>query len=120
MNKKIKEALKKIPAQGFIKTTSESNKNLNKEDKVALIRKGNEYFNNGKIDIAKKIFITTGYSDGLIRLGDYYNKKNKPFEALRMYYLAPDKKNADAIIEKMSRIVQYMLHEDEGKEGNNG
>lgn len=115
MNKKIKEALEKIPDQGFIKTTSESNKNLKKEDKVALIRKGNECFNKGKIDIAKKIFITTGYSDGLIRLGNYYSKHNKPFEALRMYYLAPDKKNAEAIIEKMSRIIKCMLHED--KEG---
>ena len=115
MNKKIKEALKKIPAQGFIKITSESNKVISKEEKVALIRKGNEYFNNGKIDIAKKIFITTGYSDGLIRLGNYYYKENKPFEALRMYYLAPDKKNVDSIIEKMSHIIQYMLHED--KEG---
>lgn len=115
MNKNVEEVLKNIPAQGFIKTTSETNKKISKEDKVALIRKGNEYFNNGKIDIAKKIFTTTGYSDGLIRVGNYYYKQNKPFEALRMYYLAPDKKNVDTIIEKMSHIIQYMLHEN--KEG---
>ena len=115
MNEKTKEVLKKIPDQGFIKITNESNKRLSKEEKVVLIRKGNEYFNNGKIDLAKRIFLTTGYSDGIIRIGNYYYKENKPFEALRMYYIAPDKKNVDTIIEKMSYIVQYMLHED--KEG---
>jgi hypothetical protein len=113
MKRKSEELLKLIPKEGLIKVTGISRASLTSESRTALIRKGNELFNQGKIDLAKRIFITTGYSDGLIRMGDYYFKKKKPLEAFRMYKLAPDHKTAEGMVEKMAAIIQRWLKADE-------
>ncbi|MFP4364462.1 MAG: hypothetical protein ACLFR1_11420 [Spirochaetia bacterium] len=107
------EILNNIPKEGFIKVQRPASPKIPAATKSALIRKGNELYNNGKIDQAKRIFLTTGYSDGLIRLGDYYSKKNDSLEALRMYWLAPAPDKVNAIIEKMVMIIQKWLHEEE-------
>ena len=109
---KLKEL---IPTEGFIKVTGEINKSLTKEQKAALIRKGNALFNEGKYEVAKRIFMTTGYSDGLIRLGDHYYKKKEALEAFRMYSLAPSKRSVDRMVEKMASIIRAWLKEN--KEG---
>ena len=109
MNKKADELLKLIPDEGFIKKTKTTEQSFSKEQKVALIRKGNNLFNQGKYELAKRIFLTTGYSDGLIRLGDYYYSKNQSLEALRMYYLAPKKKNVELLAERMASIIKTWL-----------
>jgi hypothetical protein len=80
--------------------------------KALLNRKGNQKFNEGDIEGAKRIFMTTGYSDGLSRVGDFYKSKNRPLEALRMYWMAPDRKK-DPLIEQVAYILQSMIHEDE-------
>ena len=59
---------------GFIKTSDSPLRTLNSEQKVLLNRKGNVLFNEGDIHNAKRLFITTGYSDGLNRIGDIYKK----------------------------------------------
>jgi len=105
------EILKKIPAHGFLKTTEVPNKDIPASQRVALIRKGNELFNAGQYDQAKRIFVTVGYTDGISRIGDYYFKKNETLEALRMYMLAPAHDKKDKLIEKMAYIVQAWLHE---------
>jgi hypothetical protein len=81
--------------------------------KVLLNRKGNQKFNEGDIETAKKIFMLTGYSDGLSRVGDYYKSQNKTLEALRMYWKAPDRNKSGPIIEQIAYILQSMIHEDE-------
>lgn len=101
----------KIPEQGFIKLTAPGMVFQKKEEKVALIRKGNLFYNEKKYDLAKRIFITTGYTDGLIRLGDYYMEQKNPMEAFRMYWLAPSKKNVEQMIEKMAGLIKYWLQE---------
>jgi hypothetical protein len=78
-----------------------------------LIRKGNDLFNQKQYDLAKKIFMTTGYSDGLIRLGDVYMNQNLPLEAFRMYWLAPDRKKVDVMLEKTVGIIKKWLKEGE-------
>ena len=83
------DILKKLPRSGFLKTTQDALTALPKDKRAALIRKGNELFNRGSIDLARKIFITTRYTDGLIRMGDYYFKKKKHIMALQLYWLAP-------------------------------
>jgi len=97
--------------QGFIKTTTRPE--LDAAQKVQLNRKGNELFNRGDIKGAERIFITTGYSDGLIRLGDWYLAQGKSLEALKMYWLAPDKKKAEPLIEKLSALIQKLLKDEE-------
>jgi tetratricopeptide (TPR) repeat protein len=105
------ELLKKVPKEGFLKITQSRAAQMSKEQRVALIRKGNNLFNQKQYDLAKKIFLTTGYSDGLIRLGDLYMNQNMPLEALRMYWLAPDRKKVDTMLEKTVGIIQKWLQE---------
>ncbi|HUV08355.1 MAG TPA: hypothetical protein VMX75_11540 [Spirochaetia bacterium] len=111
MKERAEKLLDLLPKEGFIKLTGGVNKKLTKEQKTALIRKGNDLFNRGNIDLAKRIFMTTGYSDGLMRLGDYYYKKNQVLEAFRMYHLAPSKRSIEHMVEKMASVVRTWLNE---------
>lgn len=73
--------------------------NLSDKDRTALIRKGNEAFNDGDIDRAARIFKSTEYKDGLIRVGDYYYfDKRQPLLAYGYYRRA----NHQIMIEKIS------------------
>ena len=93
----------------FIKTSDLPLDGLSDQQKVALNRKANALFNEGKVEMAKRIFITTGYSDGLTRIGDNYNKENKYLDALKMYLLAHNKRKSEPIIEKISQTESVML-----------
>ncbi|MDR0910736.1 MAG: hypothetical protein LBM77_13355 [Spirochaetaceae bacterium] len=97
--------------KAFVKTTSPVSEKIAKDGalKAELNRKGNALFNSGDIEGAKRIFRTTGYSDGLVRVGDFYLSKGKPIDALRMYYLAPDRKKADPLIQKAAQVIQELL-----------
>lgn len=94
----------------FIKTTTP----VESAQKAALNRKGNMLFNEGKIEEARRIFMTTGYSDGLSRIGDYYKSKNRLVEALRMYWMAPDKTKSEPIMMQLACVLQNLIHEKEG------
>jgi hypothetical protein len=81
--------------------------------KAALNRKGNILYNSGNIEGAKRIFLTTGYTDGLVRIGDYYIAQGRDIDALRMYWIAPDHTKSEPIIERLSAIIQTLLPEEE-------
>ena len=98
---------------GFIKTVKTGNVDINSSDKVALIRKGNELFTSGNYETARRIFMTTGYSDGLIRMGDYYMKKNNPVDALKMYWIAPAPVQFEQISEQTAAVISKWLKEEE-------
>lgn len=108
---KNEDMLKHIPKEGFIRITREKTE-MPEEKRIALIRKGNELFNKGQLDLAKKIFLTANYADGLVRLGDKLFEEKKPLEAFRMYWIARHNRKRDAFIEKMSSIVKQWLHEE--------
>jgi hypothetical protein len=99
----------------FIKTTSA--KPADKSLKATLNRKGNQLFNSGDVEGARRVFMTTGYSDGLSRVGNYYKSKDRVLEALRMYWLAHDRTKTEPLCEQLAGILQALLHEDE--ESNN-
>jgi hypothetical protein len=82
--------------------------------KISLNRKGNALYNQGKIEEARRIFITTGYSDGLSRVGDFYKSRGRLLDALRMYWIAPDRAKAEPIIIRLSEIIKKLTHEEEG------
>ncbi|MCL2266185.1 MAG: hypothetical protein FWC17_00295 [Treponema sp.] len=109
-NKKIFE--KFDDQNAFIKVTSKSP--VESSHKAVLNRKGNQKFNEGDVEAARRIFMTTGYSDGLSRVGDYYRDKQRPLEALRMYYTAPDKNKSQPLIEKLAVILQAMIKDSPG------
>ncbi|HEB30421.1 MAG TPA: hypothetical protein ENI15_06055 [Spirochaetes bacterium] len=77
-----------------------------------LIRKGNELLNDGDIEKAEKIFVTTAYKDGLIRIGDYYyfDQKNV-FKALNLYLEAKYEKRIRELTERMALVLKNWLNE---------
>jgi hypothetical protein len=96
----------------FIKTTAVPS-SIDRTQKAALNRKGNVLFNSGDIEGARRIFMTTGYSDGLTRVGDYYKSQNNLMEAFRMYWLARDKNRYGPILEQLAGLLQNLIKEDE-------
>jgi len=94
----------------FVKTTVPSS--VEGSEKAALNRKGNMLFNSGDIEGARRIFMTTGYSDGLSRVGDYYKSQNRLVEALRMYWIAPDRNKSEPLIEQVSFLIKQLMEED--------
>ena len=106
--KKIFERFEK--PSGFLKTTAKPG--IDGSTKAALNRKGNVLFNAGDVEGARRIFLTTGYSDGLSRVGDFYKSQGKLLDALKMYWTAPDRTKADPIILQLSEIVRHFIHEE--------
>ncbi len=106
MNSKIIDEFVRFEGQGLIKSTDFPVQNLSSEQKVLLNRKGNIFFNQGDIESAKRIFITTGYSDGLSRVGDFYADKGQELDALRLYWLAHNKRKANPIIQKLALLIE--------------
>ncbi|MCR5252303.1 MAG: hypothetical protein K6C98_01140 [Treponema sp.] len=112
VEKKFVESLqqKKIP-DGFIKLTDNPVAGLTSEQKVILNRKANTMFNNGNIEDARRIFITTGYSDGLSRVGNHYLEKKQSLKALKAYYLAHNNREAEPIYEQIAKVITKLLNE---------
>ena len=102
---------KRIP-DGFIKVTDNPVGGLTSEQKVILNRKANAMFNAGNIEDARRIYITTGYSDGLTRVGNYYMDKNEGLKALKAYYLAHNKRDAQPIYESIANVISTLLKND--------
>jgi len=106
-----KSLIKKFDDNTFIKVSAPTP--VDGSQKAALNRKGNQLFNDGKIEEARRVFMTTGYSDGLSRVGDYYKTKGRILEALKMYWIAPDKNKSQALIEQLAGVLQSMINEPE-------
>ena len=102
----------KLDDKHFIKVTENALTPLSSEQKVVLNRRGNQLFNEGFINEAQRIFITTGYSDGLTRVGDYYAARNNTLEALRMYCLAKNKRKSEPIIDSLVRLIRVLIDTD--------
>ncbi len=108
------ELIKNHPSSGgFIKSSEQPIGMLSAEQKVQLNRRGNVLFNEGDIDGAKRLFLTTGYSDGLNRIADLYKKNGDDLSALKLYTLAHNKNQADNIIQKIAAVVSTLLEEEE-------
>ena len=107
MNKNILEKFDDNNA--FIKVTTPSP--VDGSQKAALNRRGNQLFNDGKIEEARRVFMTTGYTDGLSRIGDYYKSQSRIIDALRMYWVAPDRSKSLPIIMQLSELIRNILLE---------
>lgn len=111
----IDDLLQKIPQDGFLKVSSTERTRLPSEKKIALIRKGNELYNQGQIELAKRIFVTTGYTDGLIRVGDYYYERKMVVEALKMYWIAPNPRKVEYLIERSVDVVKKWINDEKSR-----
>ena len=96
---------------GFLKVSVPPS--IDGSQKAALNRKGNVLFNSGDIEGARRIFMTTGYSDGLSRVGDYYKSHDRLLDALQMYWIAPDRAKYEPMIMQLAGIVQNIIKDKE-------
>ena len=91
-------------------------KALKPKERLLLIRKGNEIFNSGDVEKAARIFTTTAYKDGLIRVGDYYYFERKDIlKALHYYIEAHYEKRIREVTERIAGVIKKWLGE--AKEG---
>lgn len=107
------DAFKSAEEKGLLKTSSSSGSavKLTSAQKVQLNRKANELFNNKNYSKAKQIFVLTGYSDGLCRMGDYYMEQGEPVEALQMYFKANMPAKYEPLLERVAGVVRSLLRE---------
>ena len=99
-----------IPSEPyFIKTTEKKCETLSTSPKYTLNRRGNEMSNRNDIEGAKRIFLTTGYSDGLTRIGDYYLKQGKKVDALKYYSLAHNQYKVEMIAKEIAGLISSLL-----------
>lgn len=86
---------------------------MDNDERVSLIRKGNELFNKGDITGAAAIFVKTGYRDGITRVADYYFfDKKLPLIALKFYRMVNRKDRVDEIFARMMFALGKLLKED--------
>jgi len=95
--------------EGFIKTSELPVKNLSAEQKAKLNLRGNELYNKKDIAAAERIFITTGYSDGLVRIGDYYTNQNEHLKALKFYHLPHNIHKEGILLDKLAEIIRMLI-----------
>lgn len=112
MNNKVESLLKEkeIP-EGFIKVTDQPVHTLTSEQKAILNRKGNVLFNEGNIEAARRIYITTGYSDGLTRVADKYAEQKQDLKALKLYLLAHNERKTEPIFDKIAKTISMIIQD---------
>lgn len=83
---------------------------MDQKMRVECIRRGNEFFNNGDIDNAEKLFVKAEYRDGLTRIADYYFfDKKQPLVALRFYQMVKRDDKVKEIFERMAFAFGKLL-----------
>lgn len=100
-----------MPKEGLIKIAAPERVNVKPSDKAALVRKGNQLFNAGDIEMAKKVFLSLGYTDGIVRVGDHHYQNSDYLEAYRMYRIAPAPDKASQMTALMAKIVMEWMEE---------
>lgn len=101
--------------EGFIRVTDMPNGTLSSKDKAVLNRQGNAMFQDGNIEAARRLFTTTGYSDGLTRVGDKYMEKKRPLVALKQYILAHNSRKTAPMYDSIAQIISAMLADEADK-----
>ncbi len=86
---------------------------MENDERIALIRRGNELFNQGDFVNSLKIFLTTNYKDGIIRVADYlyFDRKDK-IGAVKLYKRAGHQKVIDEFAERAAQLIRLLLSED--------
>lgn len=83
---------------------------MDAKERVELIRRGNELFNNGEINKAAALFVKTGYRDGLTRIADYlFYDKRQPLYALKYYRMVNRQDKVQEIFERMAFALGKLL-----------
>lgn len=93
----------------FIKSSDLPSGTLSIQQKALLNRKANIFFNEGNYQAAQRIYITTGYSDGLTRIGDILYKKGEILAAFKQYLLARNKQKSEIILVQLANLISKII-----------
>ena len=77
--------------------------------RAALIRRGNQFFNEGDVEMARRIFVTASYNPGLQRVGDFYYRQGAWREAYRVYTQASVFEKREHMIQAIARLIARLL-----------
>lgn len=98
---------------------------IDDKTKSALIRKGNELFNERKIEEAYRCYLTASYFGGIEKIADYYNFESKNFmKAMQLYkFILKEDSNLGGNIrakqklytlsQSIAKVLQKWLNDDE-------
>lgn len=93
---------------------------MDPKQRAELIRKANALFNESKFTEAEKLFIATGYKDGLERIGDLlYYEKRQPLAAFKYYKMSGSKAKVNEIFERMIFAFKKLLSDAPGDRAQN-
>jgi len=85
-------------------------------ERIALIRQGNEAFNDGDFAHARECFLKANYGDGLVRLGDYYMyEKRLPLLAYGYYKKAGAQNKLEDLHRRMVSAIGEWIGRDKIK-----
>lgn len=110
------DIVKDIPSDGFLKIgKSSSEKSLSPADKAKLVRRGNLFLQEGRMEEARRVFITTRNTQGLLRVGDYYRDNQRPLEALKMYLAAPAPDRIEEMGPRLAAVMKAWISDEENE-----
>lgn len=86
---------------------------VSSSEKVMLIRRGNELFNNKDYKNALKIYLAVNYKDGIARMaGILEHEKKDLIAAMKLYKKAGLHGNVDKIAYDMAQTIRFLIKED--------
>lgn len=86
---------------------------LSSEERVALVRTGNERWNAGDVDGARACFLRAHYTDGMLRCADWYYDQKKPVLALLLYRKCGATTRCEELYARMAAVIRTLLAQDE-------
>lgn len=90
---------------------------MDQAERVMLIRRGNELFNQKDYKNALKIFIAVSYSDGIARVASILEHEKKDrVAALKLYKTAGMKGNVEKLAYEMAQAIRLLIKEDHVKD----
>jgi hypothetical protein len=89
---------------------------MDPQKRTVVIRKANQYLNDGDYENAETLFLATKYQDGLIKLADRHYKEKRFGRAYKLYKAANQQEMTEKLLDQMTNAVQELLAQDEPKE----
>lgn len=85
---------------------------MDPQKRTVVIRKANQYLNDGDYENAELLFLATKYQDGLIKLADRHYKEQRIGRAYKLYKAANQQEMTEKLLDLMTGAVQELLAQD--------
>lgn len=79
------------------------------EKRALLVRVGNLMLNEGRVEEARRVFLTINYSAGLKRIGEYYLRSGNPIEAMKMFYFSSSNPTFQELAKTAAESIRHLI-----------